>query len=285
MARALRFIAVGIVALAAFPAYASAGALTLHPAGFGEKSYAAWKAHQGLPDTKGNDDQSLYFQKMTTTGTFAAGVAVIKGIAGTPLNELNGLAWDHREDGHCGAGAPRWNVSVRNGEGDTFTSIILGCYAAQHVEDGSASGHGWCRDTYPSPAAQIASSVGEDANDLTITGLAIFFDEGTDTANPPPAGCAQENLAPGGFVHLDNITVTIDGITHCWTGANDNGSGGASTCPASPAASAQGVLGTGLSLPTALAVDPTDTDLVTALNLASPSVPLASWSLYPNVVY
>src|SRR4051812_23151771 len=91
MARALRFIAVGIVALAAFPAYASAGALTLHPAGFGEKSYSAWKAHQGLPDTKGNDDQALYFQKMTTTGTFAAGVAVIKGIAAHRSTSSTGL--------------------------------------------------------------------------------------------------------------------------------------------------------------------------------------------------
>src|SRR3954470_14221943 len=103
MARALRFIAVGIVALAAFPAYASAGALTLHPSGFGEKSYAAWKAHQGLPDTKGNDDQALYFQKQTATATFSAGVAVIKGVAGMRADQLTGLAWTHREDGHCGA--------------------------------------------------------------------------------------------------------------------------------------------------------------------------------------
>src|SRR3954469_18483552 len=98
MARILRFVAIGLATLV-FPAAASAGALTLHPSGFGTKSYSAWKAHQGLPDTKGNDDQSLYFQKQTTTATFAAGVAVIKGIAGTPVSALTGLSWTHREDG------------------------------------------------------------------------------------------------------------------------------------------------------------------------------------------
>src|SRR3954470_17053171 len=122
MARILRFVAIGLATLV-FPAAASAGALTLHPSGFGTHSYSAWKAHQGLPDSKGNDDQALYFQKMTTTPTIAAGVAVIKGIAGTPLTDLDGLGWNHREDGHCGAGAPRWNVTVQNGAGQTFTSI------------------------------------------------------------------------------------------------------------------------------------------------------------------
>src|SRR5579864_9718230 len=76
-----------------------AGSLTLHPAGFGPFSYAAWKAQQGLPDDTGNANQALYFQKMTTTGTYAAGVAVINGVQGMPASALTGLSWEHREDG------------------------------------------------------------------------------------------------------------------------------------------------------------------------------------------
>jgi hypothetical protein len=55
---------------------ATAGSsLTLHPAGFGTMSYSAWKAQQGTPDDQGSANQALYFQKMTPTTTFAAGVA------------------------------------------------------------------------------------------------------------------------------------------------------------------------------------------------------------------
>jgi hypothetical protein len=33
---------------------------------------------------------------------------------GLPADELTGLAWDHRDDGHCGAGAPRWNINAHS---------------------------------------------------------------------------------------------------------------------------------------------------------------------------
>src|SRR5438105_9135965 len=88
----------------------NAGEIILHPNGFGEHSYAAWKAQTGLPDTAGNKNQSLYFQKMTSTTTFAAGIAVFQGIEGTSTSALTGLEfWIPNNDGsHCGAGAPRY---------------------------------------------------------------------------------------------------------------------------------------------------------------------------------
>jgi hypothetical protein len=192
--------------------------LTLHPSGFGEHSYSAWKAKEGEADLSGNQFQALYFQKMTTTATFAAGVAVIKGLEGLPANSLTGLAWDHREDGHCGAGAPRWNVGITVGGMDQ--TVFFGCNAAQHTELGpmGPSGHGWCRDTQPSPAPTFPAGA-------TIRYLAIVFDEGTDTADPPPAGCTQEQVTPSGFVFLDNITVTVNSVPHVWTSASDNGNG------------------------------------------------------------
>jgi hypothetical protein len=39
-----------------------------------------------------------------------------------------------------------------------------------------------------------------------------------------------------------------------------------------------------VSLPTGVAVDPTDTQLVNALNLAYPGVALPDWLLYPYVI-
>jgi hypothetical protein len=201
-----------------------AGGLVLHPSGFGEHSYSAWKAHQGLPDTKGNDDQALYFQKMTPTTTFAAGLAVVKGLEGMPANQLDGLGWDHRVDGHCGAGAPRWTLFLRNAMGQNRT-VFLGCFAAAHAPTPGAETT-WCRDTYSSSAidAEILAQAGAASSTFTIRAIAIHFDEGPEVMLPEPVACPQ--AAPqGGFVYLDNITVEANGAVHVWTGASDNGNG------------------------------------------------------------
>jgi len=213
----LLIAAVAAVALAV-PSSASAGTLTLHPSGFGTMSYSSWKAQQGEPDSGGSANQALYFQKMTLTPTPAAGVAIVRGIEGLPASDLEGLAWDHRTDGHCGFGAPRWNVGYERSDGSTGTAFF-GCFAAEHQPLGSASGHGWCRDTYSSAA--IDNQLPDDA---TITSLAIIFDEGNDTPNVPPVPCEQEQ-PQGGFVHLDNITVTTSSGPNVWTSARDNGNG------------------------------------------------------------
>ena len=184
--------------------------LRLHPNGFGQGSFAAWRAHEGLPDSRGNADHALYFQKMTTTETFAAGVARITGLEGQPLSAITGLSWEHRTDGWCGAGAPRWDIIVSDESGDRGV-IFLGCAAAVHTPGSAAN---WIRDSYPAgtPIASLpATGFTPDfdpTDDLTISELLIVFDEGTDIpANP-------------GFVFLDNITVN----GHVFTGPGDNGS-------------------------------------------------------------
>ena len=182
--------------------------LKLHPNGFGEHSYAAWKAHEGLPDSKGNADHGLYFQKMTTTPTFAAGVARVTGLEGRPLSALVGLSWEHRTDGWCGAGAPRWDVIVADESGDRGV-IFLGCAAAAHTP-GSAPG--WLRDSYGAAGIAAAPVFGftpefDPTDALTISELLIVFDEGTDIPLNP------------GFVVLDNITVN----NTVFTGPADNG--------------------------------------------------------------
>lgn len=224
--RTLRLAALVIAAAAlAIPLSASAGGgLVLHPSGFGQHSYSAWKAHEGLADSKGNDSQALYFQKMTTTATVAAGVAVIKGLEGVPANQLDGLGWDHRVDGHCGAGAPRWNVNLRDALGNNYT-VFLGCFAAAHSPTAAAPTT-WCRDTYSASDidAQILLQTGQAPGSLQLRNLAIVFDEGTDNPIPQPPGCPAGASTPG-FVFLDNITVNVNGQVHIWTGASDNGNG------------------------------------------------------------
>ena len=190
-----------VVALVA-PATALAGsAYTLHPSGFGEHSYSSWKGSEGLTDTHGTADQALYLQKMTSTATVAAGVAVIKGFEGQPVSALERLEFWVGTDGHCGAGAPRFNVYYQPLVGPQQT-LFVGCQGM--VPGGTAaapSGRVFQRRTFAGPFPDLG----------TITGIAIVFDEGNDVGQ--------------GFVYLDDITVSSQNGSHTWTSASDNGNG------------------------------------------------------------
>lgn len=199
-------LAVVIAVLVPLPALAQNSNLVLHPNGFGEKSFAAWKAHEGLADSGGSADQALYFQKMTSTSTFAAGIAVINGIEGTPVGDLTGLSFWVRQDGHCGAGAPRWNIGVKPESGSPFT-VFVGCAGMLPGPTMTApNGEIYQQRTIALPAGPTYPPLPATG---TITGLAIVFDEGTDQGV--------------GFTFLDNITVELNGVARVWTAPRDNG--------------------------------------------------------------
>jgi len=265
--RLLVLFAVLLIGLA-FPVTAIAGAVTLHPAGFGENSRANWKAQQGLPDTtsSGNANQALYFQKMTSTATFAAGVAVVRGLEGQSADVLTGLQWYHRVDGHCGAGAPRWNVNLNDESGKNYT-VFIGCYAAEHAPAAAPNETTWCVDTF-APGQQIAAQTGLNPSSLTIRSLAIVFDEGTDNPIAQPPGCPAGQSTPG-FVYLDNISVTTTAGTHTWTSASDNGNTAYSPSFGPSVAFADDIVPT--------------SDILALLADIVPGVPLTSWVLYPDV--
>jgi hypothetical protein len=173
-----------------------AGELILHPNGFGEHSYAAWKAQEGLSDSSGNKNQALYLQKMTATTTFAAGVAVIQGIEGTPTSAVSSLEFYVRQDSHCGAGAPRWNVRIRPAMGPS-TTFFVGC-AGMAISGSATAPNGKLYIKRTFPGALLPTG--------TITSLSIVFDEGDDIG--------------AGFAYLDNISVLP---LKTWTSASDNG--------------------------------------------------------------
>src|SRR2546425_5157942 len=185
-----------------FLAPAFADSFVLHPAAFGKTSYAAWKAGEGLTDNNGAN-HALYFQKLTATATFAAGVAVFKGFAGLPASDITTYTFWVRDDGHCGAGAPRFNVFTDTA--GVRQNFFLGCFAMLAVGAPvmAPNGHFFQKKSgtplqfFPSPPTG------------TIISIAIVFDEGTD--------------AGVGFVHLDNIELDSTSTgAHIWTGPADN---------------------------------------------------------------
>lgn len=188
----------GLMVVLPMLALADAGHAVLHPNGFGLHSYCAWKAQQGEVDSTGSKNQALYFQKDTLTANFAAGVAVIDGFEGMDVGEVLPLAFDYRTDGHCGAGAPRFNVRIQPiGTTDPMVrqTFFVGCAAMLPGPPLGAdlNGHTWIRKSFVGPLIPG-----------TITSLSIVFDEGTDQGQ--------------GFVYLDNIQVG----SKIWTSAADN---------------------------------------------------------------
>src|SRR3954454_12982321 len=192
MTRLLRFIVIGVAAAVMLPALASAaGTVTLHPSGFGTQSYAAWKAQQGLPDRTGGANHALYLQKMVPTATFAAGVAVFNNVS-IRVEDLQGLAFWVGTDGHCGAGAPRFNVGLKNRSDGTRRTIFIGC--AEMVPGAIAvapSGRTFQQRTFSGPGTVTGCCGVFPSSGFDIDSLAIVFDEGPDQGQ--------------GFVYLDNI--------------------------------------------------------------------------------
>jgi hypothetical protein len=127
---------------------------------------AAWVRNLGLPAADGHGRAGLLLSKNGPTATNASAGVVIHGAAGMALTELG---FDVRAGGHCGAGAPRFNVVTS----DDVTHFV-GCSAGIHTA--SAPAQGWQRvrftgaDAFPPfTATQMVKS------------LSIVFDEGTDT--------------------------------------------------------------------------------------------------------
>jgi hypothetical protein len=151
---------------------------------------AAWISHEGLADT-GNANHALFLAKDGPTPTVASSGAVINGVTGLTLSELG---YDVRNDGHCGAGAPRFNVTMSNDPPNT--THFIGCTTGTTTGPMTdPQGNLWSRKRWT--AADLANPVKTfppiTVASGTVVSIAIVFDEGTDQGV--------------GFTHLDNIDV------------------------------------------------------------------------------
>jgi hypothetical protein len=151
------------------------------------KVSSAWVTHEGLKDA-GGSDHTLYMTKKTATEANAAGGATV-----TYSGTLSSLGFDYRNDGWCGAGAPRFNVYTTTG-----TYYFFGCTYGTHTS--STESAAWTRvsfnntDAFPADGTTAWPGFGN----VTVTGIDIVYDEGT-TQNNQPLG--------QGFAYLDNIQV------------------------------------------------------------------------------
>lgn len=164
---------------------------------------AAWLNGFGLPDGGGQNGVAatardrhsglLLSKDGPTTDCSAAGVRITGLQANRPLSELG---FDFRNGTHCGAGAPRFNITTMDGN-----TYFAGC-ADGTLTPAPQDPAQWSRVRFTN--AQIfPAGVGQPPFQLGVTkvkSLSIVYDEGTDTPT------AQDPNGVG-LVNLDNIDV------------------------------------------------------------------------------
>lgn len=179
----------------------------------------AWLGGIGLPDNGGpnvgpdptdnpnkrNPHRGLLLSKNGTTPDCSAPGAEIKGVRGRTVTASFQLGFDYRNGGHCGAGAPRFNVVVRPPSGPETFHFVGGC----------------SNDSTPTPAPQDPLQWTQVRFEVTsptesfppiplgsrIRSITLVFDEGTDTPTGPRPSGDLGNPSGIGLTVVDNIFV------------------------------------------------------------------------------
>jgi len=166
---------------------------------------SAWLGGMGLPDNgaPNSPDPSarrdphtglLLNKNGPTTDCSAAGASINGFRSGQTITELG---FDYRLGGHCGAGAPRFNITTTAGN-----TYFAGC--ARGAQTPAPQDSQWERVRFADGQGIIAPA--NPANPpfqfgtTRVRSIEIVFDEGTDTASPSdPNGV--------GLAVLDNIDI------------------------------------------------------------------------------
>jgi hypothetical protein len=130
------------------------------------------------PDLFGEPaDFGLVLAKNVETSVVAAALAELVGPAGETVDASTEFGYSYRNDGHCGAGAPRFNVTVTDGTNEA--TYAAGC--ANPATTTEAVNADWTRKIWT--PADFFFLNGDSAVPLVgseIVSVVIVFDEGTD---------------------------------------------------------------------------------------------------------
>ncbi len=164
---------------------------------------STWLRGMGLPDdgTTMNpgagrrlDHEGLLLSKNGPTADCSSAGATVRGFRkDQPITELG---FDYRNGGHCGAGAPRFNIVTSAGN-----TYFVGCAAGVHSPAPQDPAQ-WTRvrfsnvDVFP----QVGTNPPFVFGTTPVRSIDIVFDEGTDTPG-------TEDPNGVGLAVLDNIDV------------------------------------------------------------------------------
>jgi hypothetical protein len=180
-------LAGSVIAAPKTPAPTSSSSLQVIPFAFLDNG-AQCDVRSYWINSTGNPAPGLFLMKGCPTATVAAAGAdiIAPSVEGQSVSSLQELNFDYQNGGHCGAGAPRYNVVV---DGNTY---FLGCTQGTQTPTGS----GWTHVVF-GPTQFAAAGIPATG---TINDIYLIFDEGTDT---PTGG----TIGTAGSVVLDNFSV------------------------------------------------------------------------------
>ena len=166
---------------------------------------AAWLRGMGLPNNgssptagpnSGPHTGLLLSKNGPTPDCSAAGAAIRRWHSGHPIFELG---FDFRIGGHCGGGAPRFNIYTAQG------SYAAGCSALETLTQAPAPQDAQWRRVHLGPdcagIVPLGATVPFVCNSTPVQAIEIIFDEGTDTTSLP------DNAGGVGLAVLDNIRI------------------------------------------------------------------------------
>jgi hypothetical protein len=175
-------------------------------------------------DSRDKNNEGLLMAKTGPTNNNAAAVADLVGVKGIPVTELGydlrkpTAAADPRGS-HCGAGAPRFDITLANGQ-----FFFIGCNSPAAIQTGTGSG--WIRLRWGGATGPLQGYLSDPSSPLNgqlinipanvnVKDISVVFDEGQDTG--------PDNF---GLAVLDNIDVNGTLIGQGGGGNGDNGGGG-----------------------------------------------------------
>src|SRR6266850_3407449 len=130
-------------------------------------------------DASGDVNQDGFLLvKSGPTGNFASAAGEVVNESGKFLTELG---YDIRKGSHCGAGAPRFNVTLQDGQ-----FFFVGCNSPPPTA--VTPGQGWDRrrwgsktDGVPVPAFDKNGVLTTIPTNVRLRSISVVFDEGQDT--------------------------------------------------------------------------------------------------------
>jgi hypothetical protein len=146
-----------------------------------------WVKNLGLPDDKGGGNYGLLLSKNGMTTVNAAATVTIDVRNLLRDTDLTSVGYDVRMGGHCGAGAPRFNVVTQDG-----VTHFIGCSSPAPLLVPGVPASGWTRVRH----LNMSAAYPPIAPGSRVKSIAIVFDEGTDVG-PDYSG----------LVILDNIFI------------------------------------------------------------------------------
>ena len=181
---------------------------------------SAWLGGAGLPDDGGPNTTAadlatnpakrdphlgLLLSKNGPTADCSAAGAEIRGASGIIVTPTFELGYDYRNGGHCGGGAPRFNVSYTLPDGADGFSFVGGCANDSTPTSAPQDPLQWSRVRFQT--SDPAESFPVIPAGSSIQRISLILDEGTDTPTLARPSGDLGNPAGIGSSFVDNIFV------------------------------------------------------------------------------